>query len=309
MEPASIGSASAAIIGWYDIMKEFLSDFKPETRTLSINFSRKTSQIGFQIIVPDGWRKKSRKIKIPITPGYKLLRMTDEGFTEQKYLWKQDGDYLILDAKDLPSSERYLVEMEGRVNEKSLRELVYIKPAANRDNDDKNDKYWLEASIKKPASLEKVYTDLEIDEINFSVMIDIDKMFGLTIPNEIMNKLDAKQKLLESSKNFERSKVLKAALEYKRQERISPSFEPENFYKLIQKVTAEDLIREHINIDNSYDVGSIDQPKKYVGIVPQNINVQAITRLTLRNPIASGYLEFARELYIEKLRAEFDKLK
>ena len=312
MEPTTsipVANVAAAVIGWYDKIKEVFTDFKPETRTMSINFSRGVSQVGFQVTVPDGLRKNKRKIKIPAIEGYQILRMVDEGFREQKQLWKVSDGYFVLDAKALPASERYLVEMEGTVDKRILKDFVYIKPAANRDNDDKNDKYWLEASIKKPSTLEKIYTDLEIDDINVGVVINIDKMFGLTVPKEIQEKAVAVNNLLKTSASrFDRNLLLRAAVEYRRQETVSPSFDPQNFFRVIQKVTAQDLIRQHVNVDRPYDIGNIERPEKYVNIVPQSINVQAVTRLTLQTPIANGYLVFMREKYMEKLRAEFKKL-
>ena len=154
-------------------IKELFTDFKPETRSMTINFSQGVSQIGFQITVPEGWRKSRRKVKIPAIPGYKILRMVDEGFQERKQLWKVSGEYFVLDANVLPASERYLIEMEGTVDENILKNFVYIKPAANRDNDDENDKYWLESSIRQPNALERIYDDLEIDDVNFGVVVDI----------------------------------------------------------------------------------------------------------------------------------------
>lgn len=312
MEPtvSAAAAATSAFVGWYDKVKELFTDFRPETRTMSINFSRRTSQIGFQITVPEGWRKHSRKIKIPALSGYNILRMTDEGFNEQKHLWGLIDENYVLNANQLPASEKYLVVMEGAVDENALKNIIFIKPAANRDNDDKNDKYWLESSIKQPGILERIYQDLEIEEVNFGVHIDIDKMFGLTIPREVQEKTDAIKKLLKtSSSQFDRNQLIKAALEYKRQERIAPSFDPGNFFRIIQRVTAKDMIRKYVEIDRPYDVGNIDQPEKYVGIIPQSISVQAITRLTLRSPIATGHLIFKRETYMDKLRSEFEKLK
>ena len=312
MEPIISASAATvgAFVGWYDKIRELFSDFRPETRTMSIDFARRTSQIGFQITVPEGWRKHSRKVKIPALSGYNILRMTDEGFQEQKHLWGViDGNY-VLNANQLPASERYLDVMEGNVDENALKDIIYIKPAANRDNDDKNDKYWLESSIKQPGLLEHIYRDLEIEEVNFGVKIDIDKMFGLTIPREVQEKTDAIKKLLKtSSSQFDRNQLIRAALEYKKQERIAPSFDPGNFFRIIQRVTAKDMIRKYVEIDRPYDVGNIAQPEKYVGVIPQSISVQAITRLTLRNPLANGYLVFKRESYMDKLRSEFEKLK
>ena len=215
----------------------------------------------------------------------------------------------MLDANKLPASERYLVDMEGTVEKSILKRFVYIKPAMNRDNDEENDKYWLESSIKQPNSLEKIYADLEIDDVNFGVEVNIDRMFGLTIPKEVKKKAAAINELLNaSSSRFDRNRLLKAAMAYRRQERDSPSLDPGNFSRIVLKVTAKDLIRQHVHVDRPYDIGSIDQPEEYVDLVPQSINVHAVTRLTLATPIASGYLVFNREKYMKKLRTEFKKL-
>ena len=307
--PSAI-SGAAAVTGWYDKVKELFTDFKPETRSMSINFSHKTSQIGFKITVPDGWRKSSRKIIIPAYNNYKILRMTDESFIEQKYLWERINGNYVLKADKVPNSENFLIEMEGNVDENVLKNFVYIKPAINRDNDDQNDKYWLESSIKKPGFLETIYSDLEIDEVNFGVNIDIDKMFGLTIPKEVKEKSNALQHLLKvSSRDFDRNKLINAAVYYKRQEKLYPSFNPGDFFRIIQKFTAKNIIRDYIKIDQSYNVGDVEQPEKYNGVIPQNLKVHAITRLTLRDPIARGYLIFNRESYMKKLRDEFKNLK
>ena len=107
---------------------------------MTINFSSKTAQMGFQITVPAGLQKNSRKVKIPAIAGYRVLRTVDEGFREQKHLWKKVGNDFVLDARDL-ASERYLVEMAGPVDAGALQSFIYIKPATNRDNNEKADKY------------------------------------------------------------------------------------------------------------------------------------------------------------------------
>jgi len=134
-------------------------------------------------------------------------------------------------------------------------------------------------------------------------------MFGLTIPEQVKEKADALKNLLKASSiNFERTQLLRAALAYKKQERLSPTFNPGDFFRIIQRLTGREIIRQHIEIDRPYDIGNINQPEKYIGIVPQSIKVQALTRLTLRMPIASGHLIFKREKYMDKLRSEFEKL-
>lgn len=305
---ASVSLSPEAFIGWFEKIKENFTDFRPETRNMIINFSKRTSTIGFQITVPDGFRKNHNKLKVPNYPGFNLVRMTDEVFHEQKHLWKHVDDYHVLDAKDLPSSERYLIELEGAIDEQALKKLVHIKPAANRDNDDEHDKYWLDSSIKQPDVLDKIWDDLEIEEVNVGVYVDIDKMFGLTIPKEIRDKADAISDLLTTAKNFDRNALLRSAVEYKKQVRISPAFNPGHFYQLINKLTARDILLQHLEIDKPYDIGNVGSPEKFVGLVPQNIKVQALTTLTLRKPTALGYLKFKRKVYMEKLRDEFKKL-
>lgn len=302
-------AAAAATIEWYDRIKNIFTDFKPETMSLTINFSRGVSQIGSKITVPDGLRKKRRKIKIPVINGYNIVQMLDGGFQEQTRLWKLSDGYFVLNARDLPKSEHYLLTMEGNVEKKVLESFVFIKQAANRDNDDQDDKYWLDASLKQPGTLEKIYDDLAIDDINVGVEVNIEKMFGLTLPKEMEEKASAIHNLLEaSSSNFDRNKLFKAALAYKKQARVSPTFDPGNFAKIIQKLTARDVIEQYINIERPYNIDNIEQPVKYVNIVPQSIKVQALTRLTLEQPIAAGYLVFNREKYLNKLRSEFQKL-
>ena len=45
------------ILDVVDRLRNYFSDFKPESKTLSIDFASKTSTIGFRITVPDDRRK------------------------------------------------------------------------------------------------------------------------------------------------------------------------------------------------------------------------------------------------------------
>ena len=140
--------AASAVIEWYDRIKKIFEDFRPETRSMAINHTRRTSEMSFKVTVPDGWRKRHRKIVLPAYAGFSIVRMMDESFNEHKHLWKHIGDEFVLDANKLPSANAYLVTMEGRVNESALGQFVYIKPAANRTMDETSDKYWLESGLR-----------------------------------------------------------------------------------------------------------------------------------------------------------------
>lgn len=309
MEPISGSISAEQITGWYDKIRQYLSDFRPEAKSISINFARRTTQIEFHIAVPEGRRKQHRKIKIPVAAGHKILSMIDDNFNTHNHSWKiVEGNY-VLDASVLPPSENYLIKMEGSVDSNAIRNILYIKPAASRNDEGGVDKYWLEASIRRPKILEDVYKDLEIDEVNVGVKVDIQKIFGLTIPPEVKDNISAVRRLLSAASSMsDRNELFRAASEYKRLSRIMPQYNPVSFVNIIQQLTGQDVIREYIKLEQPYELGTINDPE-YVDAVPRSVNIQTTTRLNLQKPIASGHLTFEREKYAEKLREEFKRIK
>lgn len=307
MEPAinSGVAAASAVIDLYDKMKKHFADFKQETRSVTINFTQHTSEMSFKVTVPDGWRKRHRKIVLPAYDGFSVVKMMDDSFNEYKHLWRRTGDEFVLDANKLPSAETYLVTMAGRVSKSALEQFVYIKPAANRTMDEASDKYWLESGLRNLRSLESIYDDLEVDDVNFNVSVSIDKMFGLTIPIEIREQAAAIEDLRRAALHTDRQAWFRAMQAYKARSRILPDHDPSSFARLIGALTSKETIEEYVTIDRPYGLGEIRSPEKYHGIVPQSVTISAVTSLTLRNPAATGYLSFNKKSYIEKLRSEF----
>lgn len=303
--------AASAVIEGYDRIKNIFADFRPETRSMTINFTRRTSEMSFKVTVPDGWRKRHRKIVLPAYAGSGIVKMMDESFNEHKYLWKRIGDKFVLDANKLPSANTYLVTMEGRVDESALSQFVYIKPAANRTRDETSDKYWLESGLRNLRVLESIYDDLEVDDVNFNVSVSIDKMFGLTIPQEIKELGRATKRLRHAALHTDRQEWYHAMRDYKAQHKAQhqalPDYNPESFTRLIDTLTSRETIAEYISVDRPYGLGEIRPPERYHGIVPQSVTISAITSLTLRDPAAVGYLSFNKKSYTEKLRSAFTR--
>ena len=309
MEPISGSISADQLIGWYGLIKQAMTDFSPEAKSISINFPRSTIQISFLISIPEGWRKRHNKIKIPASPEQKIQNVMDDGFNLHSLPWTfQDNSY-ILDAKTLPSSERYLIKMEGLINSDAIKNIIYIKPSVNKSEYGDVDKYWLESSIKMPKILEQMYKDLEVDEVSVGVKVDIQKMFRLAIPEDINERITSIQRLLSAATSMsDRNELFRSAIEYRKLSRIRPKGDPGSFFKLVQQMTGQDVIRAHLKLEKPYDLGNVQEPT-YIDTVPQSVLIQTITRLTLKDPTASGYLTFERKKYIEKLRLEFDKFK
>jgi hypothetical protein len=303
----SLSASPVDALAWFEKIKGYFKDFRPEAKSMTINFTRKTSDIELAIRIEQGFRKNHNKIKIPAYQGFKIVQMHDATFNQIKSLWKLvDGEW-ILDARDLPSSDGYFIKLEGGIEEKSLLDLVHIKPSINRDSNDETDRYWLDASLKNPRKLEEIWTELQIDELNVGVKIDVNKLFGLRIPQEIKDKSDAVQKYLTAGKQGDRGLLFNAMQDYKRQEKKTP-FHPNDFLRVMQHLTARDTLLDYLSVEKSYSIGDIEHPTKYEGMVPQEVKVQALTTLTLQDPQSIGYLTLQRKLYLEKIKEEFDKI-
>ena len=120
---------------------------------MEINYAQKKSRINFQVSIPEGMRKKSRKVRIPFAQGYKIIEMIDDAFIPQDHHWRAADDHYVLDANDLRPSSTYRVTLEAGIDTSALERLVYVRPTLNRDNDDDNDNYWLESSIRQPGGI------------------------------------------------------------------------------------------------------------------------------------------------------------
>lgn len=303
----SVDTSANLILEVVDRLRNYFSDFKPESKTLSIDFTSKTSTIGFQITVPDDRRKNFGKIKIPARDGYKIVRMIDETFEEQKQSWQRVDNHFVLNTKHLPLGGSFLVEMQKNIDSEFLNRLVFVKPTNLNDSDAQIDKYWLESSIKSIDLIKEIYSRLEIEKVDFAIDVDLHKMFKLAIPDEVIKQTMAARDLLSTAVNFDRNKLFRAALTYKKQYKSNPTFDPNNFIRLVRQLTARETINRYITIERPYEIGTIEPVDDFADIIPQKINIHAITKLTLIDPIATGYLVFRRQEYIEKLKSDLKK--
>ena len=223
-----IGAANALIYVCIRL-KERFSDFRPETQSVAINFADRTCEISFKVSIPGGWRKRQRRIAVPAHEGFAITKMFDTAFNQHRHEWRRAGTEYVLDAKKLPSSETYLVTMEGQVDRDALRQLVYIKPATNRVSGENYDRYWLESWIRNPGMLESIYTDLEIDDVNFAVGVIIGKMFIPTVPPEISAQAKTVGSAFRAASDMDELGWINAMRSYGAQSRTHPDYDEASF--------------------------------------------------------------------------------
>lgn len=302
----SVSASPSDVLQWYDRIKSTFAPYKPEAKSMFINYGSQTGTIELSFKIEQGFRKKHSKIKIPAYYGFKIKQMKNATFTRLDSLWKKIDDEWVLNTKDLPSSDGYLVELEGIIDKKIIDDLVYIKPSINPDTQGDDDKYYLDASLKNPKIIESVWSELQINDVDIGVRVDVTKMFGLNFPDELKAKYNAIQNYLAAGKTTDRHAIFKSGWDYRRQDRKS-SYHPNDFLDMIKRLTTRDTLLEYVSVDKDYTIGNIDNMTDTTKeLLPKDVNVQALTNLTLSNPHASGYLTMHRERYIEKIKENVD---
>ena len=76
---------------------------------------------------------------------------------------------------------------------------------------------------------------------------------------------------------------------------------------LISNLTTRETLLNYLTIENNYRIGDLKQPN-YRGWVPQNIHVEAVTKLTLKNYQSIGYLTLKKKQYLEKIDENIDEI-
>ena len=301
--------AASALVDICAHLKKFFTDFRPETQSVTINFAMRTCEISFKVDIPDGWRKRQRKMVVPAHEGFSITKMFDSAFNQYRHEWRRAGTDYILDANKLPSPATYLVTMEGRISKDALDQLVYIKPSANPIADENVDSYWLESGLRGQGTLEAVYTDLDIDDVGFGVDVCIGRVLGLAIPPEIRAHAMSTGKAVRAALRRGGRGQLDSMRDYRTQSHALPDYDAESFAGLVNRLTSREVIERYVTVDRPYRLGAMQLADHYHGVVPQSITVGAATDLTLRSPAAKGLLRFRRQDYVERLRTEFKTVK
>ena len=302
----SININTDKIFEWFEKIKSCFEDYKPKPKSMIINYSTKTCSLEILLTIDEGFRKNHRKIKIPAYSQFAITKMMDITFTRIEKLWKLIGDEWVLNAKELPAGDTFFIEITGKIDESNLKNLVHIKQSINPDTDKLVDRYWLDVSLRNPKLLEKVWNELQIDEINVGVKINVNKMFAMRIPALLKEKADTVQEFIDAGFRGDRGEMFRARSAMRRQAKLT-KYTQNDFLNMISNLTTRETLLNYITVENNYRLGDLKQPN-YRGWIPQNIHVQALTMLTLKNYQSIGYLTLKKEQYLKKIDEDIDKM-
>ena len=293
-------------LGWIDKVVDYLRSYKPETRSMTINYRTRDAEIEFVLHIPDNIKRKIRKVEIPAYQNFVIAEMRDESFTKIGDLWRFEDGKWKLNPAQLPPSERYLLTLKGKLPDDVLTRIVYVQPAANKDRTNEVDRYWLRSMIRNVESLEKLWDALNVDDVTAGVRIGIERCLSTAVPKELKKRIEVTREWIQVGRGRDRGKLYKVWPKMRRISRTKAS--ADEIVDLIYKLTAGDFFSQFLVVDDPYTLGEIRREETFKGTFPEKMRVEACTCLTLKQPAAAGYLTFKKKDYTKTVEKEFYSL-
>lgn len=306
---AEIGAALSAIQAADILLKQLtkvseqLKPFDPSIKSFRIDYLGRDSEVRYLLLIPDGIRRQiRRKIEIPAITGFRFDEMWDlDKAMPVDSSWAFNGEKWILDVTKLPSSERYWLSVKGKISKNFLDELVSVKVAENPSRDAEEDKYWIHSAMKNVEFFEKIWTDLNIDQVNADVRIGVERMFSSAIPVGLKEKLEIQQKLLNAITSGNRDEEQRLKYRFRR---MPISVAPITLSNLLGKLVSGEFFGDYVRVGPPFTVNSIEPIKETGMFIPEKVKVGVQTDLNYRVPAAKADLCFQRHKYSQLVTEE-----
>lgn len=296
------------VFEWVSKVKKAFDDFKPEFRAMRINYRTQKSELSLALYIPDSLKRKIAKVKVPAYQNFVVSEMMDESFSVVPSVWKFESGNWILKPSSLPASERYLLKLMGEVPKEFLSDMVRIQPAQNRDQTSEMDKYWLNSMIRNVDFTKQIYRELEVDDVNVMVHVGIERCFSTTFPGELKRLLKVSQRWIRAGYSRDRSEIQRAWLDLRRVTRVS-KIQVGDIIEAIYKLTLGELFTQYLVVDQPYSLGEIKKEERFMGLFPEKMAVEACTDLSLKQPVATGYLSFRKREYMNRIKEFLSELR
>jgi hypothetical protein len=296
------------VFEWINRVREFFKSFKPEFKDMRINYRTQKSEISLTLSIPDSVRRNISKIEIPAYQNFVVSEMIDETFTRVPSAWQFNDGKWVLRPSTLPASEKYLLRLKGEVPQETLLNIVRIQPAQNRDQTPELDKYWLNSMLRDVAFIEQIYHELEVSDVDVAVNVGVERCFSTTFPQETKRVLAASQRWMRAGHSHDRNEIQRAWINL-REVTGTSKIQVGDIIRAVYDLTLGNLFAEYLFVDTPYSLGEIKREERFMGIFPEKMSVEALADLTLKQPVANGYLTFKKKEYTKKIEEYLSELK
>lgn len=285
---------------------EFFDDFHPETKSVRYNYREATSEITFLLHVPDNRKRKFGKVKIPVSEGYRLKGL----FSLPEYnrvgaAYTSNDGYISFNPKELPNQDEYIVTLNGAVEPQTLEEIVHLKAPEDPTRTEEEDSYWVHSAIKRPGVMKEVYDDMQVDNVDISLKVGVQRCFSNGIPEDVLNVFDRTRELLEASNENDRNQIVVASRR-RYQARRDLSTSPAKAADIVRSLATAENIQDFIRVEDPFRERNINPGTPEQNIFPETVSVDVTTDLNLDRQAADGDIIFKKKKFEEFVEGKMD---
>jgi hypothetical protein len=308
----AVAQTSDILLKQLNVVSEKLKPFKPDVKSFRIDYMNRNSEVKYLLLIPTGVRRLiQRKIEIPSITGFKFYEMWDLDKMELvNSSWTFDGKNWLLDVTKLPSSEKYWLTVRGQISKSFLDQLVSVKVAENPSRVKENDHYWIHSALTNVEQFDKIWTALNMEQVNADIRIGVERMFSATIPQGLKDRLELQQKLLNAITRGDREEKTRLEFRYRTS---PPTVTPMHLNEILGNLVSPETFTEYVTVEEPFTVNNIEPIKEAGMFVPEKVKVQVQTDLNYDVPTAKGDLCFYRHKYsqfvAEKVKSALKKEK
>ena len=210
----------------------------------------------------------------------------------------------VLKLEDVPKEvKNLLLNVEYKIpSPRFIHDLIQTNVATETATD--QDAYWMHAALKHPAYLKKMYTNLEVRDIDFNVDVAIYKEIKSVVPKSVIKTLSL---LRELSSTTDRNRAIRLTHQLLAARRGSK--DPYEIMSQAQSLFMPHSFRKFIEVSSPFRYyDAIIGPSFYdrtMQILPKTMKVVSRTDLDLNNPAADGKMYYKKKSLYDDLSKLF----
>jgi len=292
-----------------DVVKgayEFFEDFEPQTRSVRYNYREANSEMTFFIRVPDSRKRQFGKVKIPLADGYRLKGMFSlPDYKRVNASHTSREGYITFNPKELPNQNEFIVTLRGDVEPDTLNEIVHLKSPEDPTRTEEEDSYWIHSAIKRPGVMKEVYDDMQVDNVDISMNVGVQRCFSNSIPKDVLSIFDRTKELLEASNEHDRNKIVTASKRrYEARQNLSTS--PAEAADIIRSLATAEHLQDFIDIEDPFRERNINPGTPKQNLFPETVSVDVTTDLHLDRQAANGDIVLQKKDFQEFVEGKID---
>lgn len=293
---------------WYRNIRDRL-EFDQEVMNVSINYTGRTCEISNRLHIPPSKHDTLKNIELPKYDEYRIKDILNSSFESIKDLFYLSDNKYICNADFISElDDKILLILEGTMSTDFLNRLIRVQPAMNRDQTDELDRYWLDVMIKDIDMWDKIWLSMDVEDVDLLVNVSLDRVFQVVLPPDIQRRMKATQEYLRAGRGRSRDDVMRAWDAFRRTVH-KEAYSSDKVMEIGRKLLEPNNFNTYLEVDKPYRIGGIeDTSKRPRRSVPEQIVVTAKTDLNYEDPIATGYLNFKKKLFIDILKEEIENI-